>query len=88
VVNAVRLLQQHPKLRPVEAVSTIGLGLRRQKAGQFVLVYSYFEPSSTEPCGLVSVRAIRHERHEDVFFGVRESSQAGTAQESSFLILE
>ena len=88
VTNAVRFIKAHPKLHPVERLSLIGLELRRRKAGKFVLVYSYFEPSPSEPDGLVSVRAVRHEREEDVYFGVREPRSFSDAEQPSFLVLD
>ena len=72
VVNALRFIQANRRLHPVEATSLIGLSRRRRKAGQFVLVYAFIEPSPDEPGGIVSVRAIRHQRAEDVFLGVSE----------------
>ncbi len=48
------------------------LELRRYGAHQFAIVYAYFPPISSRPWGIVSVRAVRHWRTENVFFGVRE----------------
>jgi hypothetical protein len=83
-----RLILEYPKLRPIEGTSLIGLDLRRRKAGQFVVVYSYFEPSPADPDGLVSVRAIRHVSEEDVLYGVEESREYPERERPSFLILE
>ena len=83
VVNAIRFIQEYPQLRPVEGTSLIGLALRRRKAGQFVIVYSYFEPSSSDPEGFVSVRAVRH-----AFYGVEESGPSEDPRPPSFLRLE
>ncbi len=49
ILNAVRFAHVHPKLHPVEGLSLKGLELRRRKAGKFVVVYSYFERSPSEP---------------------------------------
>lgn len=88
IMKAVRLLRENPKLHPVAAISRVGLPLRRRKAGQFVVVYSFFEPTPSAPNGLVSIRAIRHGREEDVFHGVEESRADGSAHPPSFLKLE
>jgi hypothetical protein len=87
ILNAARFLREHPKMHPVAGTSRIGLPLRRRNAGQFVVVYSYFEPSPSEPCGLVSVRAIRHTSQEDVLFGVEERRAYDERTRPSFLIL-
>lgn len=88
IMNAIRCLRENPKLHPIAAISRIGLPLRRRNAGQFAIVYSYFEPSSAEPRGLVSVRAIRHGSEEDVFWGVEERRAHGEGQRPSPLKLE
>jgi len=88
VVNAIRFIQDSPKLRPVEGISLTGLELRRYGADQFVVVYSYFEPSPTDRDGFVSIRAIRHGREEDVLFGVEESCAGLQLEGPSFLRLE
>ena len=87
VFDAIRLIQECPKLSPVEGISLTGLELRRSRANQFVVVYSYFEPSPADPDGLVSVRAIRHGSEEDVLFGVEEPRAGGQRERSSPLIL-
>lgn len=49
-----------------------GIALRRHSVAQFAIIYAYFEPDSAHPRGLVSIRAVRHRRVENVFAGVRE----------------
>jgi hypothetical protein len=49
-----------------------GIWLRRCKAAQFVIVYTYLSPSDPGLPGVVSIRAVRHSRVEDVFLGVKE----------------
>jgi hypothetical protein len=87
IMNAVRFLREHPALHPIAGISRIGLPLRRRNAGQFVVVYSYFEPSPSEPRGLVSVRAIRHATEQDVLLGIEEHRARGRRGRPSFLIL-
>ena len=53
-----------------------GIWLRRCKAAQFVLVYTYLPPTNPLQPGVVSIRAVRHSRVEDVFLGVKESTPA------------
>jgi hypothetical protein len=77
LMNTIRFLREHPTLHPVVEISRIGLPLRRRNAGQFVVVYSYFEPSPSEPCGLVSMRSIRHATEQDVLLGVEEHRARG-----------
>jgi plasmid stabilization system protein ParE len=88
ILNAVRYAQQYPKLRPVEGLSLKGFELRHRRAGKFVVVYSYFEPSTSCPDGVVSVRAIRHAAEEDVMFGVEERSAWRQGGRLSFLMLK
>lgn len=52
----------------------LGLELRRHNAAQFAIIYAYFRPSTELPCGMVSIRAVRHSRVKNVFAGVREQS--------------
>jgi hypothetical protein len=53
-----------------------GLELRRCNAAQFVIVYAYLRPTARFARGVVSIRAIRHSRVEDVFSGVKEPTAA------------
>ncbi len=53
-----------------------GIGLRRCSAAQFVIVYAYIPPTIRFPRGVVSIRAVRHSRVKDVFWGVREPTTA------------
>jgi len=50
-----------------------GLELRRHNIAQFSIIYAYVAPNAEYPHGLVSIRAIRHRRVNNVFTGVRES---------------
>ena len=50
-----------------------GIELRRHNIAQFSIIYAYVAPNSEHPHGLVSIRAIRHRRVNNVFTGVRES---------------
>jgi hypothetical protein len=49
-----------------------GIWLRRCSVAQFVIVYVYLPPSDRNLRGVVSIRAVRHRRVEDVFAGVKE----------------
>jgi hypothetical protein len=49
-----------------------GIWLRRCNAAQFVVVYTYLPSSDPDLPGVVSIRAVRHRRVEDVFAGVKE----------------
>ncbi len=78
ILSAVRLLQERPLLYPVIGLSLSGLELRRRNVGQFVILYTYFEPTSAEPHGVVSIRAIPHAGREDVLSGVHEPGRNET----------
>jgi hypothetical protein len=54
----------------------IGIELRRCNAAQFVIVYAYLRPTDRFASGVVSIRAVRHSRVEDVFSGVKEPAAA------------
>jgi hypothetical protein len=56
-----------------------GIWLRRCKAAQFVIVYAYLSPSDPSLPGVVSIRAVRHSRSENVFSGVKEPVAADSA---------
>jgi hypothetical protein len=58
-------------VRTIEADNT-GLPLRRCNVGQFAIVYVYYRSNTSEPKGLVSLRAFRHAAEEDVLWEVRE----------------
>ena len=62
----------HPELRR----SDTGIWLRRCKAAQFVIVYTYLPSIDPLQPGVVSIRAVRHSRVEDVFSGVKEPPPA------------
>ena len=49
-----------------------GIELRRHNIAQFAIIYAYVPPDGEHPHGLVSIRAIRHRRVNNVFTGVRE----------------
>ena len=51
---------------------TTGVKLRRHNIAQFAIIYFYAAPNAKYPRGLVSIRAVRHRRVENVFTGVRE----------------
>ena len=51
----------HPELRR----SDTGIWLRRCKAAQFVIVYTYLPSNDPLLPGVVSIRAVRHSRAED-----------------------
>jgi plasmid stabilization system protein ParE len=88
IIRALRFIREFPKLRPVEGLSLLGLELRYRRAGRFVIVYSYFDPSTSDPDGFVSIRALRHVSEEDVRFGVEEHREFEQDRRPSFLILE
>jgi hypothetical protein len=52
----------------------LGLELRRHTVAQFAIIYIYRLPNAAHPNGLVSFRAVRHGRVENVFRGVRETA--------------
>jgi hypothetical protein len=52
---------------------TTGIELRRHNVAQLSIIYAYTAPNAEHPHGLVSTRAIRHRRVNNVFPGVRES---------------
>jgi plasmid stabilization system protein ParE len=73
--DAIRRIAENPELSPVRTIdSDTGLHLRRCNVAQFVIVYVYFPPSAREPAGLVSLRAFRHGRTENVLWRVRENT--------------
>ena len=49
-----------------------GIDLRRHNIAQFAIIYAYVPPNADRPRGIVSIRAIRHRRVDNVFTGVRE----------------
>ena len=49
-----------------------GIWLRRCNAAQFVVVYTYLPSGDPDLPGVVSIRAVRHRRVENVFAGVKE----------------
>jgi len=53
-----------------------GIELRRCSAAQFTIVYAYLRPRHRFQRGVVSIRAVRHSRVEDVFSGVKEPTTA------------
>ena len=55
-----------------------GIELRRCKAAQFAIVYAYLRPTVSSTGGVVSIRAVRHSRVEDVFSGVKEPTATYT----------
>lgn len=78
IVLAARAIRNSPRLYPVEDVHpTTRLEFRRKTVGRFVIIYAYIQPTARRPCGIVSIRAIRHGAREDVFFRVEESRAAG-----------
>jgi plasmid stabilization system protein ParE len=69
-----RRIANDPGLYPVEWAHPISLvAFRRKNVDPFVIVYAYFEPSTSMPNGLVSIRAIRHGAQQDIRWGVEES---------------
>ena len=64
-----------PESNPVGAWrSQTGLKLRRCNVAQFAIVYAHIPPNDRFPRGIVSIRAVRHSRVEDVFVGVKEQN--------------
>src|SRR5262245_62922603 len=60
-------LRESPKLYPIEDVHAVsGLEFRRKNVDQFVIIYAYLEPTSSEPSGVVSIRRVRHAAEQDV----------------------
>ena len=63
-----------PLARPVHRwVSYTRVGLRCYYASRFAIVYAWFGKTEKHPRGLVSIRAVRHHRERDVFFGVKNT---------------
>ena len=60
-----------------------GIWLRRCRAAQFVIVYAYLPSTDPNLRGVVSIRAVRHMRVEDVFSGVKEKPTAGVGDSLS-----
>jgi hypothetical protein len=58
----------HPELRRTDT----GIWLRRCNVAQFVIVYTYLSSRNPDLPGVVSIRAVRHRRVEDVFAGVKK----------------
>ena len=58
--------------RPEVLRTDTRLWLRRRRVAQFVIIYAYLE--SRDPClpDVVSIRAVRHIRENDVFAGAKE----------------
>lgn len=80
VKRAIRLVRATPELNPVRRTEPVsGLQMRRHNVDQFVIIYVYFRPCESMPNGMVSIRAIRHAREEDVFWGVHDSAAAEDA---------
>lgn len=75
VISGMRVLRERPGINPVRSRHPVsGLELRRHNVDQFVIIYAYLKPTDSDPRGLVSIRAIRHAREEDVFWGVNDSA--------------
>lgn len=71
--NAISAVLMRPEANPVRAWRPqTGIGLRRCRAAQFVVFYTYLRPTNLSVRGVVSIRAVRHSRVRDVFEGVRE----------------
>jgi hypothetical protein len=69
-----RRIANDPRLYPVEWVHPITLlEFRRKNVDQFVIIYTYFEPTRSLPLGLVSIRAVRHGAQQNVRWGVEEA---------------
>jgi plasmid stabilization system protein ParE len=80
VANGIRAVQENPELNRVRIRHpTTLLEMRRHNVDQFVIIYAYFRPCESLPRGMVSIRAIRHAREEDVFWGVNDPAAAPDA---------
>lgn len=62
--------------------SDTGIGLRRCRVAQFVVVYAYLASNDPSLPRVVSIRAIRHQRVENVFLGVKEPPAEHSATHS------
>jgi plasmid stabilization system protein ParE len=72
IYAAAQRIAHAPKLYPIEAVHPVsGLEFRRKNVGQFV--------TPATPCGIVSIRRVRHAAEEDVLFPVEEWRELGAA---------
>jgi plasmid stabilization system protein ParE len=73
IVRGLHEIRNAPYLRRVEARRPgKHIDLRRHFAAQFAIIYAYFESDAEYPYGLISIRAIRHQRIRNVFTGVQE----------------
>jgi hypothetical protein len=71
--RAIDALCAHPERNPPVLRSTeSGVWLRRQRAAQFVIVYAYIPAKAPGQPDIVSIRALKHGRVANVFYGVRE----------------
>jgi hypothetical protein len=67
-------IRRTPFARPVyKWVSNAQIGLRCYYVGQFAILYAYLGEPEEYPKGKVSIRAVRHHRERNVFFGVKEA---------------
>jgi plasmid stabilization system protein ParE len=89
VLRSVRWLRENPCINPVRRINARnGLPFRRHNVGQFVIVYVYFSPTPQLPDGMISIRAIRHAREEDVFWGVKDSEATSVRPRGHLVLLD
>lgn len=71
---AFEMIQRAPTSRPVRRWATAThLGLRCRYTRSFAVIYALLNNVGIGDDSIVSIRAVRHCRARDVFFGVRES---------------
>ena len=82
ILVALKRVYAHPKARRVALrKSRVDVELRAHHVAQFVIIYAYFEPNAVMPYGMVSIRAIRHRRVRNLFYGVKDA--CGNISDSS-----
>ncbi len=85
IYAAAQRIAHAPKLYPIEEVHPVsGLEFRRKNVGQFVILYAVLEPTPATPCGVVSIRRVRHAAEEDVLFRVEERRGPGVRGSRGF----
>jgi plasmid stabilization system protein ParE len=73
ILAGIARIRRNPRLARVEASRpATGVELRRHRVAQFTLIYAYFPPNDVMLNGIVSIRAIRHRRVKNVFWGVKQ----------------
>jgi len=72
LLRGLEMIRESPGRNPVEVRRKTGIELRKHYVRQFAIIYSWFPSDDARAGGEVSIRAVRHRRARNVFFGVRE----------------